>query len=218
MPGVLRSFILQMTNEDLIPSYSRLLEHGKGSIAKALIDLNRALLRGSWCDVADEHDFCELAKATFWSRMHAQTLTAAHGQTSWPGSYGQSPYAEVFAVMQHVLAGHMLPSTASKTERSLHRALFDLLAPPAAISRSKLDEAGRTKRYKRLLFGMRESAILTRTEADAVLRQLLGAHPADRASLIPCSEAVAHFGGTMRVLTKSVNRRAYYRDFRALSA
>jgi hypothetical protein len=207
-----------MTNEDLIPNYSRLLENGKGSIAKALSDLNRAMLRGNWCDVADEHDVCELAKATFWSRFHAQTLTAAHGQTSWPGSFGQSPYAEVFDVVQHVLAGHMLPRTASKTQRSLHRALFEQLAPPAAISRFKLDEAGRTKRYKRLLFGMREAAILTRTEADAVLRQLLGAHPRDRASLSPCCEAVAHFGGTMRVLTKSVNRRAYYRDFRVLSA
>lgn len=207
-----------MTNEDLIPSYARLLENGKGSIAKPLSDLNRALLQGSWCDVGDEHHFCEIAKATFWSRFHAQMLTAAHGQTSWPGSYGQSPYAEVFGVVRHVLAGHMLPQTASITERSLHRALFEQLAPPAAISRFKLDEAGRTKRYKRLLFGMREAAILTRTEADAVLRQLLGAHPADRASLIPCSEAVAHFGGTMRVLTKSINRRAYYRDFRALSA
>jgi hypothetical protein len=218
VPVVLRSFILQMKNEDLIHSYTRLLQHGKGSIAKALSGLNRALLRGSWCDVADEHDACELAKTTFCSRMRAQTLIAAHGQTSWPGSYGQSPYAEVFGVVRHVLAGHMLPRTASKTERSLHRALFEQLAPPAAISRFKLDEAGRTKRYKRLLFGMREAAILSRTEADAVLRQLLGAHPADRASLIPCSEAVAHFGGTKRVLTMSINRRAYYRDFRALSA
>jgi hypothetical protein len=207
-----------MTNEDLIPSYAALLENGRGSIAKALSDLNRALLRGSWSDVADEHDACELAKATFWSRMHSQTLTAAHGQTSWPGSYGQSPYAEVFGVVRHVLAGHMLPCSASKTERSLHLALFEQLAPPAAISRFKLDEAGRTKRYKRLLFGMREAAILTRTEADAVLRQLLGAHPRDRASLTPSSEAVANFGGTMRVLTKSLNRRAYYRDFRVLSA
>lgn len=207
-----------MTNEDLIPSYARLLENGKGSIAKPLSDLNRALLQGSWCDVGDEHHFCEIAKATFWSRFHAQMLTAAHGQTSWPGSYGQSPYAEVFGVVRHVLEGHMLPRTASKTERSLHRALFEQLAPPAAISRFKLDEAGRTKRYKRLLFGMREAAILTRTEADAALRQLLSAHPGDRASLIPCSEAVAHFGGTMRVLTESLNRRAYYRDFRVLSA
>lgn len=210
--GVLLSSIHPMENQDLIFTYRQLLQESVGPIAKALSDLNRYCLRSSWADVADERDYCDLACATLRNRHHAQTLLAAHGKTSWPGSFGQSPYAEVFALVRLALAGQMPPRTATRVERSLHRALFDQLAPPAAASRAKLDEAGRSRRYRRILFGMREAAILTRTESDAVLRQLLNAHPGDRAELPPCCEAAANFGGTMRVLTRSLQLRSYYRE------
>lgn len=207
-----------MENQDLMFSLSRLLQRCSGPTAKVLAELNRACLSGRWRDDEADHRLQQIARETLHSRAHAQTLLSAHGKTIWPGSFGQSPYGEIFALVRLALAGQMPLRGASNAERAIHTALFDFLAPPAAVKRVKLNNIGRAQRYARVLFAMRETAMLSYTEADATLRLLLNTHPGDRSVAQPSCEAVAHFGGNLRVLTEALRRRAHLRVLRAREA
>lgn len=200
-----------------IAGYARQLQSCSDALAQGLLELNRMCL-GTLVSEDALAETLASARALLGDRGRARLLLAAHGKTSWPGSYGQSPYGEIFALVALALAGQAMRRGCSGNERRLHAGLFDLLAPAAARARVELDASGRERRYARVLFGMREAAILTRGEADAALRQLLGAHPSEREQAFPACEAVANFGGNLRVLQHALRRRPELRLMRARQA
>jgi hypothetical protein len=203
-----------MNSQDLVRSDAQMLQDGSKPLAQSLLYLNRACLQGRLDALAWRA--CEDAVvAALPSREHAQRLLAAHGKTCWPGSMGQSPYGEIFDLVRLALAGQVHRRAASLAEQAIHALLFERLAPAAARARVQLDGNGRERRYARLLFCMRETAILTTGEADAVLRQLLKAHPSERAQAFPACEAAANFGGNARVIEQVMRRRASLREMRA---
>jgi hypothetical protein len=203
-----------MNSQDLVRSDAQMLQAGAKPLAQNLLYLNRACLLGRLDALARRA--CEDAVvAAFPSREHAQRLLAAHGKTCWPGSMGQSPYGEIFDLVRLALAGQVHRRAASLSEQAIHALLFERLAPAAARARGRFRPVERERRYARLLFCMRETAILTTGEADAVLRQLLKAHPSERAQAFPACEAAANFGGNARVIAQVMRRRASLREMRA---
>ena len=205
--------------KDLVEQ-TRSLQRMDTDFARALGRLNSLCLTGRWiadtkgakgadasADASTNPDVAHL-RSVCTDASVATSILKAHGRTAWPGSYGQSPYAEVMAVIRHALDGQRLPRGSSQVERDLYGLLVPAIALPAARSRYSQDnEDGRAQRYPRLLFTLREVSILTPTEADATLRTLMRAHPADRGSASSPAEAVAHACGPLKVLQRAWQRR-----------
>ena len=209
---------LNMDHQNDIHLMYQELQHCCGDRAEVLSKLNRMCIAGRYNGDTAAQGLLVAAQGIFANREESLAWSAAHGLTSWPGSFGQSPFGEVFALLRIALAGHVPLASASPAERAIHAAVFDRIAPPAAVARVSLTEQGRSRRYGRLLLSMRQTAMLTHTEADATLRQLLARHPRERGSTLPSCEAVANFGGNMRVLTEVLRRRPHLRVMRSGAA
>jgi len=129
-----------------------------------------------------------------------RAVSQAVGNTRWPGAYGESPYDDLMTVLRCASRGEPLPCGATRVMQELHQMCFDRFAPPAARSRWAMDERQRQARFPRLLRAMQHGALLTVGEADATLRVLLGTHPHGRGHAPASCEAVAHFGGCLKVV------------------
>jgi len=106
--------------------------------------------------------------------------------------------------------GHAPMRGSSKWHRVVHDQLLRRYALPSAILRWDMDRDELVRRYPRLLRAMRDAAILTRTEAEAALLQLLRTYPSQRAQSLPASEAVSHFGGNLKVVRVAIRRRRMF--------
>lgn len=208
------SLQMSMNKEQQIHTYANDLMVGRSSLAKSLGQLNRWCLTGRWAPDVQAQQI-QAVQTIFQNRDVGHLLMAAHGKTRWPAFFGQSPYGEVFALLNLAMAGLSYRREHNQIERTLHEAMFAHVAPAAALARAALNDKGRANRYPRLLDGMREVAILSHTEADAALRILLRMHPDDRSSAAPSSEAAAHFGGNLRIVHQVLLLREVQRQRRA---
>lgn len=202
-----------VTTEDLALS----LQLMNTNLAHSLARLNSLCMRGCWPrdNFEKDHDLMAKVEADRARLLQAcanaaaaAQLLRAHSMTCWPATYGQSPYGELIVVIRHAIEGLALRRGSTQVERDLVDLLVPQLAPPAARNRyAHDDERGRARLYARLLYTMREVALLTHGEADAVLRTLLRLHPDNRASSPASSEAVAYSGGNLRVLQRAWQMR-----------
>lgn len=184
------------------------LQHCEGPLASCLLILNSFCLRGYYPESDPPlEQVSRPVTAYLRDRQAAQALLELHGRTRWPGSYGQSPYQEVLAVIRIAASGFPLPHRGTRVERLLHDLWFLTIAPESSRSRQRLDTAGLWKRYPRLLQAMQYVAILTKGEVESTLRLLLRTHPQDRPTASPSCEATAHFGGNLRVVHQAIRRR-----------
>lgn len=152
------------------------------------------------------------------TREGALAFLAAHAQTRWPISYGQSPYDDIANVIRSAVRGVQLPRGATATMREIHASVLERLGPPAALARIHLDEGGRRRRYRRLLRAMQHAALLSPGEADSAVRVLLRYHPDDRHSSPASCEAVAHFGGNAAAVCAARRWRHRFAASRLLEA
>ena len=171
------------------------LQGGSGELALLLAALSRYCVNSHACADAPEAIVAFMQRVP--DRLAAWAVVHAHGKTSWPASYGDSPYAAAIAVMRVALAGAALPPRSSTGERALHEVFIGAYALPTAARRWQLDRQGLRGRYPRLLRSMEQGALLTRSEAESALYQLLHTHPDARERSLPGCEAVAHFGGNV---------------------
>jgi len=176
------------------------LRIGESELARHLAELDRICRRRQHSDW-----FAPLPEGTALLRLvpdreAAQTLAAAFGQTTWPGSFGETPYDQVMVLIRCALDGLALKAGATPAEKNLHLIFLGAYALPAARVRWGLSQHDLSQRYPRLLRAMQHGALLSAGEAEAALSLLLRRHPAERAKTPPSSEAVAHFGGNLKVV------------------
>lgn len=183
-----------LSNIDLLD-----LQHCRGALAETLRLVNVSLLHNKSTSKEASEAMATLL-ALIVDREAGLKLFKALGSLSWPGTYGQSPWDEVYSVLSAAIQGHPVSKYHGQLARILQSDLVERVALPSAKYRLALDEAGRSKRYPRLLEAMRHGAMLTHGEADAALRMLLRACPCERGNTIASSEAVANFGGNLRVV------------------
>lgn len=209
MGRAFEGYSMQKTTDSLIVNRDD-LQQCRGALAQALKRVNTCLLFNK-CDLPETHDAMETFLAVVADRKSGLELHAALGSLRWPGTYGSSPWEELFSVLRAAIHGHAASKDFGRISRILHQDLIERLALPSAVKRLSLDEAGRKKRYPRLLEAMRQGALLTHGEADAALRMLLNACPGERARTCPSSEAVDHFGGNLRVVHQARRWRHLFR-------
>lgn len=179
-----------------------------GPVAVLLAALSRQ------CVCADTASEKQAAIAEFLrlvpTRADAQALLTAHGATSWPGSFGESPYEHAAAVLRHALAGHALPPRSTNAEREMHLAFLKAYALPTCVARWDLDRDALWGRYPRLLRSMQNGALLTQREAEGAVYILLHTNPAARQRSCASSEAVSHFGGNVAAVRAARRWRARF--------
>lgn len=184
-----------------------------GHLAACLLVLAQ-LCRSSHSKLEQQQELLARLFRLIPDRRAALDLLATHGTMAWAGTFGQSPYSDFTHVMRCAVDGHGLMPGATANQRELHGALVDVYATPAARARWALDRDQLQRRYPRLLRGMQDAAILTRTEAESTLLQLLRRHPSARHRSPSSCEAVHHFGGgdggNMAVVRAAIRRRRIF--------
>ncbi len=201
-----------MQKELCVPNIDRNeLQHCRGALSVVLSRVNTCLLFDK-CDIPDAKDAFSALLAITCDRESALKLHSTLGSLRWPGSYGSSPWEELFSVLHSAVHGYAPSKNFGRLSRILHQDLIERIALPAAVNRLNLNEVGRKKRYSRLLEAMRQGALLTHGEADSALRMLLNACPGERAKTFASCEAVDHFGGNLRVVHQARRWRHLFRD------
>ncbi len=179
------------------------LQDCAGALAEALIAQNRDCLSSAFRDVPQRQERATALLQLVPDRAAAMEIVQAAGKTTWPSSYGQSPYDEVLTVIRCAISGVALPSGSTGVQRELHGFYLETYALPSAKVRWHLDDAGRGQRYPRLLRSMQHCALLTAGEADSVLRVLLRTNPIGRGHSPASCEAAQHFGGNLKIVRAS---------------
>lgn len=180
------------------------LQNCESRLCESMRELNRLLnAQGT----AAQERARVLSQQIFTGPKRTQELLQAHGKTRWPGSYGQSPYGEVFSVVHAARRGTLLPRPFASSERELYRHVLHHVGPAAARKRDLLAFDDMEARYPRLLASMRSVAMLTRTEAISALNMLLRTHVQDREQSTPTSDAIAHFGGNLKAVRQALLHR-----------
>lgn len=192
-----------LTQEDLVRMTCE-LQNGRTALCEDLRELNR-LIDSQGLQAQERSQV--LSAKIFSSPKRTQLLHDAHRKTRWPAFYGQSPYESVFAVVNAAGRGSLLLRPFKVSERALYRHVLHHIGPAAARKRDLLAFDDIEARYPRLMATMREVAMLTRTEASGVILMLLRTHPSDRASSTASSEAVAHYGGNLKVVRQALLHR-----------
>lgn len=144
------------------------------------------------------------------TRTDALALLTAHGATSWPVTFGESPYEHSAGVLRHSLAGHALPPRSTNVEREMHVAFLKAYALPTCVARWDLDRDALWGRYPRLLRAMQHGALLTQREAEGAVYILLHTNPDARQRSCASSEAVSHFGGNVAAVRAARRWRARF--------
>jgi hypothetical protein len=176
------------------------LQHCRGPLGEALVAINRDCLSSAFRDAPQRQERAEALLLLIRDRASAIDLLETMGKTTWPTSYGQSPYDEILTVIRCAVAGVALTSGSTADQRALHGIYLDAFALPSARLRWQLDDEGRRRRYPRLLRAMQHGALLTPGEADSVLRVLLRTNPIGRSHSPASCEASQHFGGNLKVV------------------
>lgn len=144
------------------------------------------------------------------TRAGALDVLGAHGKTSWPSSFGESPYENAIAMLRHAVAGVALPPRSTNAERDMHLAFLKAYALPTAVARWELDRDALWGRYPRLLRAMQHGALLTQREAEGAVYILLHTNPSARQRSCASSEAVSHFGGNVAAVRAARRWRARF--------
>lgn len=176
------------------------IQSAEGPVAQALMELNRICLRNRHEDCFGPLSEGASFVQTVPDRDTLLQLVSAIGACRWPGSYGHSPYAEVYGVLVAAVNGRPLDVGALPGQRNLHQVFVAAYAPPAAKARWELGQQQLSRRYPRLLRAMQHGALLTPGEAEAALWVLLRRPASARAKSPASSEAVSNFGGNLRVV------------------
>lgn len=184
------------------------LQQVAGPLAAAFASLSR------YCVAAHAAGEREAAIADFLrlvrGRADALQLLHAYGSTTWPGSFGESPYEHAAGVLRHALTGVALPPRSTNAERDMHAAFLKAYALPTAVSRWELDRDALWGRYPRLLRAMQHGALLTQREAEGAVYILLHTNPVARQRSCASSEAVSHFGGNVAAVRAARRWRARF--------
>jgi len=157
---------------------------------------------------------CAALLAAIPDRASLRLAMQAYGGIVYAATYGQSPYECIMSVLYSLLNGQALFKDPTRGMRYIYEHLFEVYAPPAARSRVRVDGNTVEQRYPRLLRAMRAAAILSHTEANATLLLLLRTAPRDRCHASPSCEAVAHFGGAMKVVRAAKRYRRLFPSMR----
>ena len=171
-----------------------------GELAAALAAVDTDCLRSRFTEPVERLERTTRLMKLVPDRATALALSDAFGRTRWPAAYGESPYDHVMCVIRCALQGVALLEGSTAAQRALHAMCVEAFALPCARARLNLDDAGRRRRYPRLLRAMEHAALLTTGEADSALRGLLRTHPLGRGHAPASCEAVAHFGGNLKVV------------------
>lgn len=178
-------------------AYRMQLQACAGPLALLLAEVNRDCLRSAFDKSPERQARAQQLFELLGDRDEIRAMLAGLGRTTWPSSYGQTPYDEIATVLRCAIQGAAMPGGSTQGMRALHNLAVERFAPESARKRWFLDEAGRSKRYPRLLRAMQHAALLTSGEADSALRVLLRTNPQLRSHSSPSCEAVAHYGGNL---------------------
>lgn len=188
----------------------------RGSLVAVLTALDR--LCDARLDVTDLDPALTQLRERAPTRAAAQAVVQTAAQVRWPTAlYGPLPYGRTIEVLRAALTGVAPPAGSGPGSRTLHQALVAAYGLPSAAARFALSQESLAQRYPRLLLAMQQGALLTMTEAQASLYQLLHTQPAARARCAPASEAAAHFGGNLKVVSAGCRWRARFPSTRRVA-